>query len=113
MVVSWHFIPARSPHFGGLWESAVKSIKTHFKRSFGEATLTYEELNTGLVRVEACLISRPYTPLSTDPSDLNTLMSTHFLDNGWLNEPPEPKLITTTPNRLRRWHRVTQMVQQI
>ena len=45
----------------------------------GEAWLTYEELTTTLAQVEACLNSRPLTPLP-EPSDaLETLTPGHFL----------------------------------
>ena len=30
--IIWKFIPEHSPHFGGLWESCVKSLKYHLKR---------------------------------------------------------------------------------
>jgi len=55
--IQWHFIPPRSPHFGGLWEAAVKSLKAHLYRTLGYASLTFEELNTILIRVEAILNS--------------------------------------------------------
>ena len=29
--ISWYCIPERAPHFGGLWEAAVKSTKFHLR----------------------------------------------------------------------------------
>ncbi|XP_050055037.1 uncharacterized protein LOC114131043 [Aphis gossypii] len=111
--VKWQFIPPRAPHFGGLWEAAVKSVKYHLIRHLGNAFFTYEELNTVLVRIEACLNSRPLTPMSSDPSDLNVLTPGHFLIGGSLTDLPEPDLLNITPNLLRRWQRTIQVTQQI
>ena len=64
--IEWRFIPQHAPHFGGLWEAAVKSMKTHLRRVLGSVRLTYEELSTVLVQIEACLNSRPLVPLPAD-----------------------------------------------
>ena len=86
----WSFIPPYSPHFGGLWEAAVKSAKYHLRRVIGDHTLTYEETATLLCQVEACLNSRPLTPMSDDPSDLTSLTPGHFLVGEPLISIPEP-----------------------
>ena len=52
--ITWNNIPERAPHFGGLWESAVKKMKYHLKRVVGSQILTYEELSTVSAQVEAC-----------------------------------------------------------
>lgn len=44
--IKWHFIPARSLHFGELWASAVKSFKRIFYKVAFEAALTFEEATT-------------------------------------------------------------------
>ncbi|XP_060872759.1 uncharacterized protein LOC132946718 [Metopolophium dirhodum] len=110
--IRWHFIPPRSPHFGGLWEAAIKSVKTHLNKLMGNAILTYEELNTVLAQIEACLNSRPLTPLSSDPSDLSVLTPGHFLVGSSLVSLPEPDFTTTPLNRLTRWRRVSHLFQE-
>lgn len=77
--INFHFIPPRSPHFGGLWESGVKSVKTHLRRTIGDSLLTYEELNTLLVQVEGILNSRPLSAMSDDANDLAPITPAHFL----------------------------------
>jgi hypothetical protein len=58
----WNFIPPHAPHFGGLWEAAVKSMKHHLKRTLRSHIPIYEELCTLLFEIEACLNSRPCVP---------------------------------------------------
>ncbi|XP_023245071.1 uncharacterized protein LOC111642822 [Copidosoma floridanum] len=77
--VFWQFIPPGAPHFGGLWEAAVKLTKSHPCRVLGSRHLTYKEFSTVLVGIKAVLNSRPLTPLSGDPSDLKVLTPGHFL----------------------------------
>ncbi|XP_060846165.1 uncharacterized protein LOC132925818 [Rhopalosiphum padi] len=111
--IRWHFIPPRSPHFGGLWEASIKSIKNHLYRVLGTANLTYDELNTILIRIEAVLNSRPLTPCYSDPTDTTPLTPAHFL----IGEPtcsiPEPDLTGIPDNCLKRWQRVTQLTQAL
>jgi len=54
----WNFIPPHAPHFGGLWEAAVKSMKYYLRRMLGAHFATCEELCTMLSEIEACLNSR-------------------------------------------------------
>lgn len=57
----------------------MKSAKFHTKRIFGNAHLTFEEFGTIFAQVETMLNSRPIIPLSTEPTDLISLNSYHFL----------------------------------
>jgi len=43
-LIDWKFMPPRFPHFGGLWEAAVKSDKFHFYRVVGASILAIDEL---------------------------------------------------------------------
>ncbi|KAI8440876.1 hypothetical protein MSG28_009178 [Choristoneura fumiferana] len=109
--IEFKFSPAYAPHFGGLWEAGVKSFKHHLTRVLGDSHLTFEELYTVLVKIEAILNSRPLSPMSSDPSDLSPLTPGHFLVRRPLTALPVPSLENINPTRLQRWHRIEQIHQ--
>ncbi|GFT84638.1 integrase catalytic domain-containing protein [Trichonephila clavipes] len=69
--IDWHFIPPSSPHFGGIWESGIRSVKFHLKKVLGETILTFEELTTLLTQIEGLLNSRPLLLPEELPSTSN------------------------------------------
>ncbi|XP_067217199.1 uncharacterized protein [Linepithema humile] len=109
--INWHFIPAYSPHFGGLWEAGIKSTKHHLKRVASNSSLTFEELYTLLTQIEAILNLRPLTPMSTDPNDLVPLTPAHFLIDKTFNSVPDPDLTHVAESRLSRWQLIQNLQQ--
>ncbi|XP_055584966.1 uncharacterized protein LOC129737833 [Uranotaenia lowii] len=110
--IEWSFIPPRSPHFGGIWEAAVKSVKFHLRPILNDHKLTYEELATVLCQIEAILNSRPLTPSSDDPTDVSALTPAHFLIGREFQAILEPSYHDLRMNQLSRWQIVQDMKQK-
>ncbi|GFX65900.1 integrase catalytic domain-containing protein [Trichonephila clavipes] len=101
--IKWNFNPPSAPHFGGLWEAGVKSLKYHLKRVIGNSILSHEEFLTLVVQIEAVLNSRPICPLSNDSNDVETLTPVHFLVGSSLVAVPDPDYTEIPMNSLSRW----------
>ncbi|XP_075163053.1 uncharacterized protein LOC142235680 [Haematobia irritans] len=101
---SWHFIPPHTPHMGGLWEAAVKSMKTHLKKVASNSKFTFEEFSTLLVRIESVLNSRPLSPMTENPTDLVPLTPGHLLRGAPLMAIPEEHSEDLT--LLNRWKKL-------
>lgn len=108
---TWHFNPPATPHFGGIWEAGIKSIKFHLKHVIGAQVFTYREFVTLATRIEGILNSRPITPLSTDPHDLCALTPGNFLIGQPIQALPEPNFIHFLANRLTRRQLIRQFHQ--
>ncbi|XP_011858336.1 PREDICTED: uncharacterized protein LOC105555899 [Vollenhovia emeryi] len=91
--------------------SLVKSSNGHLTKVIGSTSLTFEELTTVVVQVEAILNSRPLTPMSTDPADFNALTPGHFIIGRPLVSTLEPDLADVKVNRLKRYQVLEQIRQ--
>ena len=101
--ITWHSTPQRAPHFGGLWEAAVKSAKFHLKRILGTQLLTFEELSTVCCNVEAFMNSRPLGPVTSHDLDgLCPLTPSHFLIGRAARAYPKERM-EHNPTTLQRW----------
>ncbi|XP_075977359.1 uncharacterized protein LOC142977365 [Anticarsia gemmatalis] len=114
MEVKWHFNAPAWPSAGGLWESAVKSMKHHLRRVLGDQKLTFEEFSTLLAQIEACMNSRPLCPLTEDPEEFyNYLTPGHFLTGGpTMSLPLSDHSDIHNIDLRRRWQLTEHMLQQ-
>ena len=93
---------------GGLWEAAVKSMKSHLRKIAGNLNFTFEEFTTMLIRIEAVLNSRPMSPLTENPAELLPLTPGHFLRGAPLIAPPEAPEVPPLESLsyIKRWDRL-------
>ena len=69
--ISWQFIVEKAPWWGGYWERMVRSVKRCLRKTLGRSTLTFDELGTVLVEIEATLNNRPLTYVYDDNEGLS------------------------------------------
>ena len=109
--IEWKFSPTGAPHFGGLWEAGVRSMKQLLKKSVGTLPLSYEELHTVLAEAESILNSRPLTSPDSLPVDGEHLLTPgHFLIGRPLKSP------LNRPSHIplfKRWKLVNQLSQDL
>ncbi|XP_043264252.1 uncharacterized protein LOC122404380, partial [Colletes gigas] len=111
--IRWKFNPPSAPHFGGMQEAGVKSVKHHLKRIIGEFTPTSEELQTLLCKIEASLNSRPIAALSDSPDDYAPLTPAHFLIGGPTLAPPMQSVENANISHLTRWRAMQKFHEQL
>ncbi|EFA08484.1 hypothetical protein TcasGA2_TC006136 [Tribolium castaneum] len=108
--VVWKFNPPAAPHFGGIWEANIKSVKSHLTKVIGTQILTYEEFTTVITQIEALLNSRPLCTLSSDPNEPLALTPAHFLTGTPLQSLPIQNLDMST-NLVTRKELLDQILQ--
>jgi len=97
------FITPHVPHFGGLCEAAVKSLKFHLRRTPGSQVSTFKELCTLRGEIESCMNSRSLSALFDHSLYPTYLSPGQILIGEPRNQLPAADLTNVKFNRLPRW----------
>ena len=65
-----------------------------------------------LTQIEACLNSRPLSPISSDVNDPQPLTPGHFLIGSALTSFPDTDLVSTPSNQLYNWQLLQNLFNQ-
>ena len=77
--INWHRNPPTAPHFGGVFERVIRSVKQAVNTVLGNVDVNGKELQTVFTGAESLINSRPLTQLGNDPNSELVLMPNHFL----------------------------------
>ncbi|XP_074641239.1 uncharacterized protein LOC141898989 [Tubulanus polymorphus] len=110
--VKWMFNPPAAPHFGGVFETMIRSSKRAIKAVIGTADVTDEELLTVITGAESLLNSRPLIAPGSNVNEEPMLTPNHFMI-GRLGGPVTPDSVDYTPFSLRsRWRFCQDLLKQ-
>ena len=94
--ITWKWSPPQCPHYGGVWERIVQSVKKTLKAIIGDEVVDLDVFETALTSVSAILNSRPLTKANDDTEDFQTLSPSDFLYPYLINSSQEI-LVPPTP----------------
>ncbi|XP_013384334.1 uncharacterized protein LOC106154518 [Lingula anatina] len=77
--IQWYFNAPSASHTGGVWERMIRSIRKILCSILGNQLVDDETLMTVLTEVEKILNSRPLSPVSDDPRDLEPISPSSLL----------------------------------
>ena len=77
----WRFQPPTASHMSGVWERLIRSVRKAMNAVLSKpgAAIPLETLRTVFAEVTSILNSRPISPASDDPSDMEPLTPNHLL----------------------------------
>ncbi|KAL0153521.1 hypothetical protein M9458_051135 [Cirrhinus mrigala] len=101
--ISFRFIPPSAPHFGGIWEREVKSVKQALKVILKEQIVPETVLHTVLTEVEGIMNAKPLGYVSSDIADSDPITPSILLMGH--HDSSLPQVIYDSSNLLatRRW----------
>ena len=87
--VRWSFQLPRAPWWGGFFERLIKCAKRCLKKMLGVVKVTYDELSTLIVEVEAILNSHPLTYVYPGDAEEPLIPSHLMAGRRWMSIPDE------------------------
>ena len=114
--ITWNFIVERAPWWGGFWERMVQTVKKCLRKAIGQATLTFDQLQTLLIEIEAIVNSRPLTYAYDDVEGLSyTISPSHLLYGRRIASVPNNEIyevVSTHESLIRRCKQQKHIFQQ-
>ena len=88
--ITWHYNPPLAPHWGGMWERLVKSVKIPLKKVIQNALVTETELYTVLCQIEKQINSRPLTAIRDEAGIVPLTPAMILIGRSYQNYPQAP-----------------------
>ncbi|EPB68040.1 hypothetical protein ANCCEY_12865 [Ancylostoma ceylanicum] len=79
--IDWRHITPYAPWQGGVYERLIQSVKHSLYKTVGQAVLSFDELATVLVEIEALLNTRPLLYVDSNSVNESILQPTDFQQN--------------------------------
>lgn len=101
--ITFRFNPPHAPHFGGVWEREIRSIKASLRVILGSQLIPEAVIRTVLIEVEGILNSKPLGYISSAPADPDPITPNILLMGRRDASLPQATFASTSFVGTRRW----------